>query len=149
MEEEAGGDDVDAPLAVHLRVGDTLPVVLAHRVRPPLGVRLAEGPERLAGRGVHRHDGPPVAGHAKELAFGVDRRGAHDRIDVRPEVVTAPDPGHLEMLEVAAVDLVERGIAGAPLVGPPVSPAAVLRRRGRRSHDQRHRDQRRRNHSKT
>ena len=58
VQEEAGGDQVDHSASVHVRVGDALPVVLPHRVLPPLGVRLAVGPQRLAGGGIDGHRGP-------------------------------------------------------------------------------------------
>ena len=135
-EEEGGAGDEDHPAAVHLGVGHPLAVGLPGRAQVPDALGLAEGPERLARGRIDRHHLPPRRGHRVDDAVDVDRRGAVEVVDVGPEVVAPPDPGHLQIGEVVAVDLVQRRRAGVPRVAAEVAPLAVLgagqalRRRG-------------------
>ena len=130
VQEERRRHDVDPPGAVRPRVGHAFAVVLPHRIRPPLGVGLAEGPQRLAGRRVDGGNGPPLPCHAEELPFGIDRGRAEDHVGAPAVVVSPPDPGHLELLEVVGVDLIQRRIALTLLVATPVAPPALLRQGG-------------------
>ena len=135
-EEEGGAGDEDHAAAFHLGVGDPLAVGLPGRAQVPDRLRLAEGPQRLAGARIDCHDLPPRRGHGVDDAGHVDRRGTVEVVDVGPEVVAPPDPGDLQIGEVVAVDLVEGRRAGVAGVAAEVTPLAVLgagqplRRRG-------------------
>ena len=125
VQEEGGRDDVDDAAPVDLGVADALAVAGAHRLFPTPRVRLAVGPERLAGGRVDGRYGPPVAGDGVEDAVDVARRRARQVQRMRPEVVPPPDPRHLEVPEVVGVDLVERRVPRAPGVAALVAPFAV------------------------
>ena len=87
---------------------------------------LAEDPERLPRGRIDRHHLPPRRGHRVEDAVHVDRGGPVEVVEVGSEVVAAPDPGHLQVGEVAAVDLLEGGRAGVAGVAAEVAPLPVL-----------------------
>ena len=125
-EEEGGTGDEDHPAAVHLGVGHALAVGLPGRAQVADRLRLAEGPERLARARIDRHHLPARRGHGVDDAVDVDRRGAVEVVDIGPEVVPPPDPGHLQVGEVVAVDLVQGRRAGVPGVAAEVTPLAVL-----------------------
>ena len=126
-ERRRGVEDHLAP--ADLGEGDALAVVVAHPAFPPRRVRLAVGPDRLAGAGVDRRHRAPLPGHGVEQAVDVERRGAEQRIRRRAEVVAAPGPGHFQRREVGGGDLVERRVARLPGVAADVVPLAD--RRGR------------------
>ncbi len=125
-EEEARGHQVDHPPAVHVGVGDPLPVVLPHRALPALGVGLPEDPEGLARGRVDRRGGAPLAGHGVEDPVHVGGRGPEQGVGAGPEVVPPPGPRHREVLEVGGVDLVQGREAAAAGVPAPVAPLPVL-----------------------
>ena len=127
VEEEGGRDDVDDAPAVHLRVGDPLPVAVPHPAVEARRVRLAVRPDRLARRRLQRDDIPPLPRHGVEEPVHVDGRRAGDPEGEGPEVVAPPDPGDLEVLEVLRRDLVEPGVARVPRVPSDVSPLAGRR----------------------
>ena len=108
MQEESRRDHVNDIAAVHIGVGDTLPVVFSHGVLPPERLRLDPRPESLSRAGVRRHDMTPIAGHADELAVDVNRRGAGVHVRKSGPI---PNPCHLELLEVVRVDLVQCGVS--------------------------------------
>src|SRR5207249_3758798 len=56
-----------------------------------------------------------------------ERRAFELELWTRAEVVGLETPGDFELIEVAAVDLIERGVPGAANVGGVVRPFAVLR----------------------
>ena len=124
MEKEGGADDVDDPTPIHLGVGHALAVAIAHAAIEAGGMRLAVGPERLAARRVDRDHRAAVARDRVEDAVDVDRGRARHPERARPEVVAAPDPGHLEVLEVIGADLIEgrvAGVRGIPADEPPLA----------------------------
>ena len=138
-EKERRRGDVDDAPAVDLRVGDPLAEVAARRAKVTHRLRLAKGPERFAGGGVNGHHLPPLAGHGVEHAIGKYRGGPRRVLDPGPEVVSAPDPGDLQVGKVAGVDLREPGVgAGVAGVSTEVAPLAALNPRklrgGRGSH---------------
>ena len=140
VEEEGRTDDVDDPAAVHLGVGHTLPVAVAHPAVEAGGVRLAVGPERLAGGRIDRHHVAALAGNRIEDAVDVDRSRARHAEHARAVVVATPDPRHLEVLEVVGGDLIQARVAGVPGVAADVAPFAGRRfiplRAGRGRHQQ-------------
>ena len=125
-QEEGGAGDEDHPAPVHLRIGDPLAVGLPGRAQVPDRLGLAEDPERLPRGRIDRHHLPPRRGHRVEDAVHVDRGGPVEVVEVGSEVVAAPDPGHLQVGEVAAVDLLEGGRAGVAGVAAEVAPLPVL-----------------------
>ena len=144
VEKEGGADDVDHPAAGHLRVGHALPVAVAHPAVEAGGVRLAVGPQRLAGGRIDRHHVAALAGDGIEHAVDVDRGRAGYPECARAVVVAAPDPRHLEVFEVVGRDLIESRVAGVPGVAADVAPVAGWRvialRAGRGGHQQHARD---------
>ena len=126
VQEEAGGDDVDDQTTIDIAVRHPFAVAGAHRLLPPHRVRLAVGPELLAARRVDRQDRATIAGRGVKHAVDIARRGLEGVVGVRTEVVSAKHPGHLEVAEVARIDLVERRETGAPRVTALVPPLPVL-----------------------
>ena len=126
-EEEARRRNVDHAPAIHLSVGHSLSVGLPGRAQVPDRLGLTEGPERLPRRRIDRHHLPARRGHGVEQPVRVDRGGAEEVVDVRTEVVAAPYPSHLEILEVRSIDLVKRRRSRVPRVTPQVAPLPVLR----------------------
>ena len=124
VQEERGRRVVDDASSVHLRVRDPLPVVVAHAALVPRRVGLAVGPQRLSRCRVDGRDGAPLARHGEEDSIHVDRRRAEDVVDPGPEVVAAPDPRHLELLEIGGVDLVERQVPRVRGITADVAPLA-------------------------
>ena len=92
----------------------------------PLVVAGVPVPDRLAGSGVE-------GDHAALVADGrVEDAVDHDGADLRPAgrgrralVARAPAPRHLQVADVAGVDLVERRVAGGARVRPEHAPFAV------------------------
>ena len=125
-QEEGGAGDEDHPAAVHLGIGDALAVGLPGRAQVADGLGLAERPEGLAGGRVDGHHLPAGRGHRVEDAVDVDRRGPVEVVEVGAEVIAPPEPGHLEVREVVAGDLVEGRRAGVPGVAAEVAPLPVL-----------------------
>ena len=122
-EEARRADAEDHAPPVHLRVRDALPVVGAHRVLPPEGVRLAEAPEDRAGPGIDRDDAPAFAGDRVEHPVHIEGRGTRKE---GPEALAAPAPLDPEPFEVGGVDLVERGVARVSGVTSDVAPLAPV-----------------------
>ena len=91
-----GVEDHLAP--ADLGEGHALAVVVAHAAFPARRVRLAVGPDRLAGAGIDRRHRAPLPRHGVEQAVDVERRGAEQRIGRRAEVVAAPGPRHFQRL---------------------------------------------------
>ena len=127
VQEERRRGVEDHLAAADLGEGHALAVVVAHAAFPARGVRLAVGPDRLAGAGIDRRHRAPLPGHGVEQAVDVERRGAEQRIGRRAEVVAAPGPGHFQRLEVGGGDLVERRVARLPDVAADVVPLAHRR----------------------
>ena len=86
---------------------------------------LAVHPQHLAGRGVERHDGAARAGGRVEDAVDHQRRGLEVELRPRTERVGLEAPGHLQLVEVVAVDLVERPVAAAGEIAAVGRPFAV------------------------
>ena len=122
VQEERGRDHVDDVAAVDVGVGDALAVVLPHRVLPAEGFGLDPVPEHFAGGGIGGDHVALLAGDADQLAVDVDRRRARVNYRIRGAV---PDPVHLELVEVAGVDLREFGVALAAGVSADVGPVAL------------------------
>ena len=102
VQEECGRGVEDDLASVHLGERDTLAVVVPHAAGEPGRVRLAVGPDGLAGTGIDGGDGAPLAGDGVEQAVDIERRGAEEGIDAGPEVVAPPRPRHRELFEVRA-----------------------------------------------
>ena len=104
---------------------------------PALALVEAVHPQRLAGGPVDRHHVTPPAGGRVEHA--VHRQGGRLVVEVEAlaEVVRPPAPRDLEVGDVVAVDLVERGVLRAADVAPVVAPLTVLRPLLRRGGDAR------------
>ena len=113
VEEEPGRHHVDDVPAIDVGVGDALTVVLPHRVLPPKGAWLAEGPQRLPRAGVHGDHVATLSGHRNQHPIHIDRRRARQHVS---EARSVPLPGDLEGVEVCGGDLVERGVLLAPHV---------------------------------
>ena len=90
------------------------------------GLRLAKGPERLACGGIDRDHLPPRCGDGVEHAVDVDRGGPRKVVEVGSEIIAPPDPGHFEVSEVAAIDLVQGRGAGVPGITAEIAPLAVV-----------------------
>ena len=74
----------------------------------PDGLGLSEGPDRFACGRIDRHHLSPRCGHRVEHPIDVDRSGPGKVVDVGAEVIAPPNSRHLEVSEVAGVDLVQR-----------------------------------------
>src|SRR6185369_6016225 len=62
-------------------------------------------------RRIERDDGTPRTGGAVEDAVHHQRRGLVVELGTRAERLGLESPGHLELAEVAGVDLIERRVA--------------------------------------
>ena len=122
---EGWGHHVDHGPAVDLAVSEALAVVLPHGVLPPEGGGLHEGPDRLSGVGIDRHNVPALTGHADQLAVHIQRCGT--RVHAR-EFGPVPRPGQLEIGEVLRIDLVERRVPLARRVARDVPPIPFVLR---------------------
>ena len=139
----ADGDQVDALVALAVGpVGDAAARHAADGVGPPLPLVEPVDPQQLAGGRVERHHVAAAAGGGVEHAVDHQRRGLVVEVGERPEVGGAEAPLHLEVVEVVAVDLVERRVPGAAqvaAVGPPLAVRrTVLREARRRAPEQEH-----------
>ncbi len=135
VQEERGRRVVDDPSPVHLAIGDALPVVVAHPPVVPRRVGLAVRPQRLPRRRVDRRDGAPLAGHREQDPIHIDWRRAEDVVHLGTKIVAPPHPRHLQLLEVAGIDLVQRRIPRMRGVAADIAPlagrGAMLLRDGR------------------
>ena len=86
-------------------------------------------PDQLAGLRVERDNRPARPAGRVEDAFHHQRRALQLVLGERAEAVGLEPPRHFELVEVGAVDLVQRRVAGAFQVGGIMRPLAVLRRR--------------------
>ena len=140
----ADGDQVDALVALAVGpVGDAAARHAADGVGPPLPLVEPVDPPQLAGGRVQRHDVAAAAGGGIEHAVDHQRRGLVVEVGKRPEVGGAEAPLRLEVVEVVAVDLVERRVPRAAQVAavrPPLAPGgAVLGEARRHAAEQQHR----------
>ncbi len=122
MQKIAGATHIDDTAAVDLGIRDTLAVVVAHAALPARRVRLAIRPDRLAGRRIDRGHRASVPGDRIEQPVDVERCRAEDVVDARTEVVAAPEPCELEILEVLCVDLIQGRVARVGSVAADVAP---------------------------
>src|SRR5262245_57523183 len=79
--------------------------------RGALALAQAVRPDHFAGLSVERDDGSARAAGRVEHALDGERRAFELVLRTRPEVVRLVAPGHLELVEVRPVDLIERRIA--------------------------------------
>ncbi len=107
VQEKRRRDHVDDIAAIDLGVRNPFAVARPHRLFPPLGVRLAIGPERFSGRWIDRRYGAPISGHGVERAVDIARGRPREVARMRPKVISAPDPLKFEVFEVAGVNLIE------------------------------------------
>src|SRR5688572_25863685 len=88
-------------------------------------------PQQFAGGGIERHGGAAFAGGGVEHAVHEQGSGLEIEIGTRAEIIRLEPPRHLERLEVGAVDLIERRVAGGTEIAAPRAPftvgSAVLR----------------------
>ena len=84
-------------------------------------------PQQLTRLCIDRDGGPTRAGGGVEHPVDHQRGRLEDELRSRPEVLGLEPPGHLEVAEVAGIDLVERGVASVPEVSPVGRPLAVGR----------------------
>ena len=118
-------DDAVVTLAVG-PVGEAAARELARRVDGARAFLLGVHPDHLAGLAVERdHRAARAAGRVDD-ALDHQRRAFELELGTRAEVVGLEAPGDFELVEVAAVDLIERGVARALDVGGVVRPLAVL-----------------------
>ncbi len=124
----AGGDVEDAVVALAVGpVRDAAAGQLARRDRGAVAFAVAVRPDQLAGPAVERDHRAARAGGGVEHAFDRQRRAFELELGAGAEVVGLEAPRDFELIEVAAVDLIERRILGAAHVGGVVRPVAVLR----------------------
>ena len=112
--------------------GDAPSGGLPGRRLPAFPLVEAVGPQRLAGGGVHRDGRAPGASGDVDDPVQHQRGGPQVEIGARPEVPRGPAPDDLQLVHVAGVDLVQRGVAGRGQVRGVVRPfrgVAVLRER--------------------
>ena len=102
--------------------------------REPAGRRLAAlafvqtvHPQHFARRGVERDYRASRAGRRVEDAVHHQRRGLEIELGTRPERVGLEAPGDLQVVEVVAVDLIERPVAAAREVATICRPLAIAR----------------------
>ena len=141
----AGGDVEDDAVAPVVPVGQAAPGQPAWRAGAPLALVEPVYPEHLTGLGIERDGGPSGAGGGVEHAVGHQRGRLEDELRPRTEVGGAEPPGHLEVAEVGAVDLVEPGIAGVPevpAIGGPLAVGRALLGADRRDDEDRCQEQR-------
>ena len=95
---------------------------LPRRRLPTLPLVETIGPERFPSAGVDRQRRPPRAGgdidHPVQHQWG----SAQVQIGPRAEVPRSPAPGDLQLVHVAGVDLIQRGVAGRGQVRRVVRP---------------------------
>ncbi len=130
-EQAVGGGDVEDPLLGAVRpVGEAAAGELARRVGGAGPLVLAVDPEQLTGAGVERDH------RAARPRRGVEDAVHHERgpfelvLGPRAQAVGLEAPGHLEVVEVGGVDLVQRGVAAAADVARVGGPLAVARALG-------------------
>ncbi len=101
---------------------------LTGRRRAARAFGVAVNPEQLAGGRVERDHGPAGAGGRVQHALDHQRRPFELVLRARAEAVGLEAPGHLEVVEVLPVDLIERRIPAAADIARVARPLAGLRR---------------------
>ena len=143
----AGGDVDDLPVAAVVPVREPAPRPAARRhLRPPALVE-AVHPQVLAGGCVGRDHRAAGAGGGVDDPADHQRRRLEVVLGLGAEVVGLQPPHQLELLEVAAIDLIERRVARVRLVAAVVAPLSALgaglppgRRRGQQGRGDETRD---------
>ncbi len=130
-DEPVAGRVIEDPLVAAAvgPVGDAASRELARRQAGALALAQAVRPDQLAGLRVERDHRASRAGRRVEHALHHQRRAFELELGERAEVVGLEPPGDLELAEVRAVDLIQRGVAAAGEIGGVVRPLAVLRAR--------------------
>ncbi len=123
--------DVEDPLLGSVRpVGETAAGELARRVGGAGSLVLAVDPEQLTRAGVERDDRSARPRRRVEDAVHHERRPFELVFRPRAQAVGLEAPGHLEVVEVGGVDLVQRRVAAAADVAGVAGPLAVARALG-------------------
>ena len=103
--------------------------------------RRREEPDRLPGGGI---DGGHLAGPGRRIEHAAHHERRRLEVEERPRigVLGPPAPGHLEIVDVAGVDLIQRGVLGVPAVARVEPPFARRRPRIARRRDRPRRESR-------
>jgi hypothetical protein len=110
-------------------VREAAPRKLARCRRAALPLIEAVHPAHLAGQRVERDRGAARARGEIQLAADHQRRGLQVVLDAWSEAVGPEAPRHLEIIEIARVDLIERRVTGTRQISAVGAPLAVLRTR--------------------
>ena len=108
-------------------VGEAAPGELARRVGGAGSLVLAVRPEQLARDRIQGYGRAARSRRRVEDAVHHERRPLEFVLRPRPQAVRLEPPGNLEIVEVAGVDLVQRGVPAAPDVAGIGGPLAVAR----------------------
>ncbi len=118
------GRHEQALLAAAVPVGEPASRKLTRRLLPADPFFHPIRPQLLPRFRVDRHHVTLGARHREQSAVRIQRRRAV--VLVGPELLAAlPLPAHLQLGEVVGIDLIERRITRAPLVGAPVAPLPI------------------------
>ena len=131
----ADGHNVDTRVTLAVGpIADAAARHTANRVAGPLSLIDAVEPQQLAGRPVQGHHIPAAPRGRVEDAIDHERRGLIVEVRERPKVHGTESPRHLEIVEVVAVNLVERRVSRAAKISAIGLPLTVGRARlGRRN----------------
>ncbi len=102
-------------------------IVEAHGVIAAVAFIEAIHPQRFARGAIHGHGVAAHSGGEIENAIHSERRHFIIRIRARAEILRLPGPGHLQLADVVAIDLIERRILGALRVAAIIAPLAIRR----------------------
>src|SRR5262249_1408411 len=110
-------------------IGDAPARELSRRDRRAIPFPVAVRPDELTGFAVERDHRPSRAGSGVEHAMDGERRPFELELGARAEIVGLEAPRHLELVEVARVDLIERRVLRPAEVGGVGDPIPVFRAR--------------------